>query len=89
MKSHNLSEFQHTEAPQHMPHIKCTHGTHHMTGHEATESRELTCARKIVWGNKDHAKMTDAKTALVKRGLGAKQAHAKSQSAVLSWLMCA
>ena len=56
---------------------------------EATEYSAESCARRFVWGNKDHAKMTDAKTALVKRGLGAKQAHAKSQSAVLSWLMCA
>ena len=40
----------------------------------------MSCARRFVWGNKDHAKMTHAKTAPVKRGLGAKRAHAKSQS---------
>ena len=81
MKSHNLSQFQHTEAPQHMPHIKCTHGTHHMTGHEATEYRELTCACKFVWGNKDPAKMMHATMALVERGLGTRQASTQSQSA--------
>ena len=59
-----------------MPHIKCTHGTHHMTGHEATEYRELTCACKFVWGNKDPAKMMHATMALVERGLDAKPAHA-------------
>ena len=95
MKSDDVSQFQHTEAPQHMPHIKCTHGTHHMiqpNAHARPDMRQPStesCARKFVWGNKDHAKMTHAKTAPVKRDLGAKQAHAKSQSAVLSWLWCA
>ena len=37
----------------------------------------------------DPVKMTHAEMALVERGLGAKRAHAKSQSAVLSWLWCA
>ena len=67
-----------------MPHIKCTHGTHmgthHMTGHERRQPSTESCARRFVWGNKDHAKMTHAKTAPVKRGLGAKRAHTKSQS---------
>ena len=87
-----------------MPHSKHTHATYHVlvlthmartraptcdTAHgEATELRE-SCARRFVRAKKDHAKMTHAKVAPVKRDLGAKQAHAKSQSAVLSWLWCA
>ena len=47
---------------------------------------------EIVQGSKDAAKITHSKMAPVKRGLGAKRAHAKSQSAhgvrVLSWLWC-
>jgi len=42
-------------------------------------------ARIFVLGNEDPAKMTHAEMALVQRGLGTKQAHTKSQSAVLAW----
>ena len=40
-----------------------------------------SCAHGFVRRNKDPAKMTHTKMAPVKRGLGAKRAHAKSQSA--------
>ena len=63
-----------------MPHIKCTHGTHHMTGHERRQPSTESCARRFVWGNKDHAKMTHAKTAPVKRDLGAPSKHTQNHS---------
>ena len=43
-------------------------------------SAESSCAQELYGEIKDPAKMTNAKIDLVKRGLGAKRAHAKSQS---------
>ena len=57
--------------------------------HMVDREYRASSVRRDLYGEiKDPTKMTHAKTAPVKRGLGAKQAHANSQSAVLSWLMC-
>ena len=47
-----------------------------------------SCACRFVRAKKDPAKITHAKMALVERGLGAKRAHAKSQSVMMmmGWL---
>ena len=54
---------------------------------QATECREQ-CAQELYREIKDPAKMTNAKIDLVERGLGAKRAHAKSQSVMMmmGWL---
>ena len=81
MKSLDSSQFHHTEASQHMPHIthQSTHmhmGPKHMWWTESTE-RAAWCVRRDLYGEiKDPTKMTHAKTAPVERALGAKRSHA-------------
>ena len=64
-----------------------THLTHSSITGQATECREQ-CAQELYREIKDPAKMTNAKIDLVERGLGAKRAHAKSQSVMMMERVC-